>query len=42
MISLSFNNNLLRTLVSNPFSHFKSLEKLFLSKNDITELPKGI
>lgn len=42
VISLSFNDNLLRTIVSSPFSHFKSLEMLFLNNNDITELPKGI
>lgn len=42
MISLSFNDNLLRTIVSSPFSHFKSLEMLFMNNNDITELPKGI
>ncbi|CRL06217.1 CLUMA_CG019046, isoform A [Clunio marinus] len=40
VISLNFDDNLIRTLVSNPFEYFNNLETISLANNFISELTK--
>lgn len=41
MISINFDDNLIRTLPSNPFEYFTNLESISVANNLITELTKG-
>lgn len=39
--SINFDDNLIRTLPSNPFEYFSNLESISLANNLITDLTKG-
>lgn len=41
VISLNFDDNLIRTLPSNPFEYFDNLESISVANNLITDLTKG-
>jgi hypothetical protein len=42
VISINFDDNLIRTLPSNPFEYFTNLESISVANNLITELTKGL
>lgn len=42
VVSLNFDDNLIRTLPSNPFEYFTNLESISIANNFITDLTKGV
>lgn len=41
VVSINFDDNLIRTLPSNPFEYFTNLETISIANNLITDLTKG-
>lgn len=41
VVSLNFDDNLIRTIPSNPFEYFGNLETISVANNMITDLNKG-
>lgn len=41
VVSINFDDNLIRTLPSNPFEYFHNLESISVANNLITDLTKG-
>lgn len=41
VVSVNFDDNLIRTLPSNPFEYFTNLESISVANNRITDLTKG-
>jgi Leucine-rich repeat (LRR) protein len=41
VVSINFDDNNIRTIASNPFEYFNSLEEISLANNRIADLTKG-
>lgn len=41
VVSINFDDNMIRTIPSNPFEYFSSIETISVANNLISNLPKG-